>query len=98
MTASISSIKYAPRPNPDADVLAMIERHHELFALSEIGGELPAELLAELVDLEVKIVARPVFTPKGLPGWNRVVAIAEIDDDFGIVAELARLNCERVCG
>jgi hypothetical protein len=92
----------------DAELLAMIERHDELWdltdriyaALSDAGTYTPEydDASAEAVGLERWIVATPAFTPAGLAGKRRVIERANMEpsDDFGIIEAILQLDAERI--
>lgn len=86
-----------PRLNPDAELLALIERHDVLFPLYEADEESNISI-AELCALELTIAATPAFTAAGLERKRRVIARASFDDVDGIVAEILRQDAERVGG
>ena len=99
MTASIHTIsRPSSNANPDAGLLDLVARHDALFIICDGDAEPTTEELAELCDLERQIVARPCFTGPGLAGKQRVVARAAFDDDDQIIAEIMRLDVERVTG
>jgi len=50
----------------------------------------------EASGLELKIVATPAFTSKGLTGKRRVVGRAEFKDDDGILAAILQADTARV--
>jgi len=87
--------------HPDAELLAMVERHDHLWALCTPqaceSGEANA-FMDECLQLEVRIIARPVFTPEGLAGKQRVVERAELDDGEAVVAAILQADEERVGG
>ena len=89
------------KKHPDAELLAMVERHDHLWALCTPqaceSGEANA-FMDECLQLEVWIIARPVFTLEGLAGKQRVVERAELDDDEAVVAAILRADEERVGG
>ena len=87
--------------HPDAELLAMVERHDHLWALCTPqaceSGEANA-FMDECLQLEVRIIATPVFTPEGLAGKQRVVERAELDDGEAVVAAILQADEERVGG
>ena len=84
--------------NPDADLLAMIARHDQLWEITEAEAPNPPGIIRELCDLELTIAATPAFTVQGLDSKRRVVDRAEFDDADGIIDEILRLDAERVAG
>jgi hypothetical protein len=83
----------------DAELLTMVERHDHLWALCTPqaceNGEANA-FMDECLQLEMRIIATPVFTPEGLAGKQRVVEHAELDDDEAVVAAILRADAERI--
>jgi hypothetical protein len=75
--------------HPDAELLAMVERHDHLWTLCTPqaceSGEANA-FMDECLQLEARIIGTPVSTPEGLAGKQRVVERAELDDGEAAVA------------
>ena len=81
--------------NNDTALLEMIERHDFLWKTWPPEGASKAHL-DEACELEVKIIASPAFTARGLAGKRSVVRRAEIDDDYGIIAAILENDAECV--
>jgi len=98
------------KQDPDAELIAMIARHGELFqrmdAIYERGGDDATESPeyrdadAESGDFEFSIVATPATTVMGLAAkqlWMRVHAdLVEVLDIETLIARILELDAERV--
>lgn len=94
MPKAVQHCTRSPKQNPDAELLAACQRHGALW--QQWGEDAPPELIHEACELELKIVATPVFTPKGLAAKRRVVRRAEFNDNDGIIATILQLDVQRV--
>ena len=88
--------------DPDAGLLAMIQRHDLLWAewdrlakISEDDARIPG-LSEECAALEPRIIATQAHTEESIVGKRRVRERAGIEDDFGIVDAIFELDAERI--
>jgi hypothetical protein len=86
---------------PDAHLLEMIRRDHEIWTewdlLDEKDSRVDA-LSTESTELEREILVTPAFTADGLAGKRRIVERAELSawDDLEIIDVIFRLDAERI--
>ena len=88
------------KPNPDAELLAMIQRHDTLWVewdRAEEDDPRTSEFCEECCELELRVVATPAFTRQGLQGKRRVAKRAEqLHDDYGLLDQILQNDAERV--
>jgi hypothetical protein len=87
--------------NPDAALLAMIERHDSLWAEWDLAAEddpRTREFSKECCKLERRIVGTPAHTARGLAAKRRIIKRGELGsyDAEDIIAMILEVDSERI--
>jgi hypothetical protein len=91
--------------NADAVLLAMVQRHDDLWAewdriLAETGEDDPRipAISDETTELAKLIAVTPVNTAEGRDGKIRVIELEELEswDDLGLIETILKIDAERI--
>lgn len=105
LAASAASTTASAAPVlPDAELLALVNRHDQLWAewnrLAKVDERDPRirALSEETSELARQIVVTPAHTAEGLNGKVRVIEVEELEswDDLGLIAEILEHDAERI--